>query len=593
MGIDGVPFESINQIKTPALDRLHIIPAMTGGYTGEASEGVLSSAPGWMTILTGVWANKHEVLEEQTPHTNRQFPSLFQHIKMAQPHSYIASVIHWPNITEQYLHREIQHIDYRISSITDAEVTEEVVRLIRRGQPDFIFVQLDETDTAGHTSGFSEEFDQAVQKADNYLGKMLDEIELRRMKHPEEEWLVLAVSDHGRDSADGHMHGMTEPQDVMEKTVFIASNKPVAQGLYPLPDDPAPHALTPVTAVVPTVLQHLDVHIYEDMLLDGTSIFTKDAPARLKAKCDAENNALQLDWHTHEHLKSEIDVYCNHQLIATLEPSARSWTFPCPVLKSGNNVFDLSVVIDGMPLSTRLSVDHYQAAPFNTLLVKGLKHCYDFGKGIADQAGSNDMVSRYSESAAILSSESKQARPVLAIDRSKGYFSIPDTFSSQSFTIGFWLWCTPTDEDVLILGPKDWSRGINKGWAFKTRSGGIRFNMADDVNETFNKGIKFTQNQWVYVAAAVDREQQVINVHVGDSIYRMQSETLPLDKLADTFIQDAMIGFNEDGTGTANQASKKNTVMKFADIAIWDRPLAKTEVEAIFRSGSPVSSLIQ
>lgn len=61
LGIDGVQLEELQQISTPNFNRLQVRKAYTGGVDGEASQQKTSSGPGWSTILTGVWANKHQI----------------------------------------------------------------------------------------------------------------------------------------------------------------------------------------------------------------------------------------------------------------------------------------------------------------------------------------------------------------------------------------------------------------------------------------------------------------------------------------------------------------------------------------------------
>ena len=63
--LDGIPAQDLERVATPNLDQVTqkggYTRASTGGQTGGYSESPTISAIGYNSILTGTWANKHQV----------------------------------------------------------------------------------------------------------------------------------------------------------------------------------------------------------------------------------------------------------------------------------------------------------------------------------------------------------------------------------------------------------------------------------------------------------------------------------------------------------------------------------------------------
>lgn len=63
--IDGLTHSALRdamaQNKVPALQSLRLAPAWTGGANGTPSEQPTTDGPGWATLLTGTWAQRHGV----------------------------------------------------------------------------------------------------------------------------------------------------------------------------------------------------------------------------------------------------------------------------------------------------------------------------------------------------------------------------------------------------------------------------------------------------------------------------------------------------------------------------------------------------
>lgn len=272
IGIDGLQFQQISNSKTPNFDKFTIKKAFTGGIFGTHSEQVTSSGPSWMTILTGVWTDNHKI----TSNSSKQicnFPSVFNHIRTEKKDSYLVSISTWKNIN-LLLYKDMYNVNFSTQGGTDEESTNLALYQIIEKSPDFTFVHLDEIDGAGHSKGFGKDYLNAIEKVDKSIGKFLKATKSREEKY-NEDWLIILVTDHGRDEG-GFSHGN---QTIQEKTIFIGMNKKgnfifnninnnkVIKTIKELEKNAIPQ-----TAVVPTILKFLDIPINVDWNLKTKSL---------------------------------------------------------------------------------------------------------------------------------------------------------------------------------------------------------------------------------------------------------------------------------------------------------------------------------
>ena len=87
--VDGIPADVVEAADTPVLDEI----AAQGGYTrawvgGEAggeSETPTVSAPGYMNLITGTWANKHNVYDNDVSDPDYRYWDIFRIAKAHDP----------------------------------------------------------------------------------------------------------------------------------------------------------------------------------------------------------------------------------------------------------------------------------------------------------------------------------------------------------------------------------------------------------------------------------------------------------------------------------------------------------------------------
>ncbi|WP_410481475.1 alkaline phosphatase family protein [Pseudomonas plecoglossicida] len=348
IGMDGVQLQRYEQLggETNLRERLVYGKAYAGGITGRTNEQATNSGPGWVTLLSGVWANKHGVVSNsESLRINPEFPSLFKRLRDARPNAYIASIIHWAPINTAYLLVDAQGNDVRESGLTDEQVTARTLEILGNTPADFTFIQLDEPDQVAHANGFGPAYQLALREADNRLGRLLDKVKERASQYPQEDWLVIVCTDHGRDDRGYDHGGMTE----QEKTVFIASNKPLNDELNQpsIPEDnPGPnnlYAYAAQTSVAPTVLRHMGLDLLPEWMLDGTPLLGATGVRKARA-VESEGKLL---WNSDS--QGTVTIHRNGQVVANVQAYLQQWTDP----KGMRETNDYVLVLDATPVAVR------------------------------------------------------------------------------------------------------------------------------------------------------------------------------------------------------------------------------------------------
>ncbi len=272
IGIDGLQFEQIAQTNTPNFDKFTIKRAFTGGVLGSKTQQVTSSGPSWMTILTGVWVDKHKVFSNSSQQISNS-KSVFNYIKTANSKSYTSSISTWKNIN-LLLYKDMYKVGFSSQGEGDDHSTNLAVSQINDRAPDFVFIHLDDIDHAGHAYGFGNEYSESIRKIDKRIGRLLAAVNKREHSN-NEEWLVLLVTDHGR-GVKGKGHGN---QTISEKTIFIGLNKKGTHFFEGIKNDRDLRSIKdleryaiPQTAIVPTILKFLNISIKKEWGLDANPL---------------------------------------------------------------------------------------------------------------------------------------------------------------------------------------------------------------------------------------------------------------------------------------------------------------------------------
>jgi predicted AlkP superfamily pyrophosphatase or phosphodiesterase len=268
LGIDGTRFDALQAAATPTLDRLlaagiHSDTCLILGDRYRKNDTI--SGPGWSTILTGVWADKHGVNDNSFKGKNYEaFPHFFARIKAQQPEARTVSLVTWAPIEDQI----VSHADVRQKFMArgkdyagaDAEAAAEAVRQLADPALTCLFLYQGQVDEAGHAHGFHPsvaEYVAAIEAVDKNLADVLAALEARPTRAAE-DWLVVVTSDHG-----GRGTNHTKGHDVPEilHSFLIVSGAAAARGTFAEP--------TYLVDAAATVLAHLGIEPDEAWRVDG------------------------------------------------------------------------------------------------------------------------------------------------------------------------------------------------------------------------------------------------------------------------------------------------------------------------------------
>ncbi|WP_369199720.1 alkaline phosphatase family protein [Streptomyces sp. PU-14G] len=217
IGLDGAMLHRIEEAEAPHLRGLAAagLAAPSALYTSPMAR--TESGPGWATILTGVWPDKHKVRDNSFQGADlAAHPDFLTRVERAKPSLRTYAVASWAPITDTLVSAEVDGKDASPADEYDEGTTRRAVTQLRDAQPDALFLQLDNIDHAGHSSGgASQEYLDAIAGADAQVGRVLAAVEARPT-YADEDWLIMVTADHGHTDAGGH--GGSDPN---ERATFV------------------------------------------------------------------------------------------------------------------------------------------------------------------------------------------------------------------------------------------------------------------------------------------------------------------------------------------------------------------------------------
>ncbi len=213
IGIDGCRPDALTKANTPNLDAL----MANGTYSLDArNSGITSSGPGWSAMLTGVWEDKHKVVDNSFTGNNfNKYPHFFKRIKEAYPSGRTVSVSQWHPINEHIAEGNVDIM--RNTQDTSTDVKNKAIAEVGIDDLSALFVHFDDVDHAGHSSGFSTNnpaYLNAIETVDSALGEIVSALK-KRDNYIDEEWAIIVSTDHG---GFGTSHGGNSEE---ERTIFM------------------------------------------------------------------------------------------------------------------------------------------------------------------------------------------------------------------------------------------------------------------------------------------------------------------------------------------------------------------------------------
>ena len=205
LGIDGAG-SFIKDAVTPNFDRIFANGAVT--YGALASNPSIS-AECWGSMLLGVGPEIHKLtngIVSSTPYpVDSPFPSLFRRIREAYPDAELGSYCDWNPITYGIVENGlgVSH-----DTANDDELTPIICNYIREKKPNFLFIQFDSVDGAGHKYGYgTPEHLKRINEVDALVNDVYSAAEEAGIIN---NTLFIVIADHGGTNpgnGEGGSHG--------------------------------------------------------------------------------------------------------------------------------------------------------------------------------------------------------------------------------------------------------------------------------------------------------------------------------------------------------------------------------------------------
>ncbi len=319
--VDGISADVIEKVATPNLDAISALGGYTraymGGKKGGYSETPTISAVGYNSLLTGTWANKHNVLDNDITAPNYNYWTLFRFVKQHRSKLKTAIFSTWQDNRTKLIGEGLPatgniKLDYHFDGFEldtnkfpngedrflkiDEHVTQETARYIREESPDLSWVYLQHTDNMGHQFGDSAQFYEAVQQMDNQMGRLWDAIRYRKEQY-KEDWQIYITTDHGRNAETGKGHG---GQSDRERSIWIVTN--VEGNQFFKEGNPS------MVDIAPTILRELDIDPKKEQKweLDGVPLTGPISLANVTAV--KQEDIVYLTWDAYGK-KGKLNIY--------------------------------------------------------------------------------------------------------------------------------------------------------------------------------------------------------------------------------------------------------------------------------------------
>ena len=240
IGYDGCRADVLKEMqaeKSAISSMLHdgasINLAYCGGvnYPAENTQDT-STAPGWCSILTGVWADKHGVTANGIT-KSLEHKTLLTTLVEDEIIDSSTFITKWKghfdrkNATynDEKAYCEENNLNVSFNRCKDDVASHEYTlnEVKKTDCADFIFVIYEPTDSTGHGYGFTinnPRYKEAFKTADQYGLETIDAIKARET-YDTEDWLIIITSDHGGIGTD---HGGAS---IQERMTFIIANKEI------------------------------------------------------------------------------------------------------------------------------------------------------------------------------------------------------------------------------------------------------------------------------------------------------------------------------------------------------------------------------
>ncbi|MCW0211554.1 MAG: alkaline phosphatase family protein [Achromobacter sp.] len=613
IGVDGLTYDAMRRgvadHSLPNIGQLTVTRAWTGGVTGAATQQPTLPAPGWATLLTGQWADRHGVRFTVQGEALKT-PTLFQRVKSARPEARTAAAFNSSMLAG--LVGGDRDAGY-LQALTDCAGGDDCVAAQARDRImegyDVVVAQFGAPERVASEQGFGGAYDESIRRADEAVGALTRQIADRKADHPGEDWLVVVASSHGlgqTGASDGRPFSSN-------KTILLAANQPALlggsaddasfDGLW----DNNWYALPSAADVTPTLLAHLGaLPAAAGYDMAGASLDGSLALRNVSARTSTDNKSVTLRWVRVGEPAGDIAISRDGAEIARVPGTAAEYVDENLSFDTeGVHALNYSMSMGSAVSAVRATVAYTKPLPLLASLRTGLTMLFPFEGNVTDVAAGGGAIAPYDgvqapayADAGVFGKMFKNDRGADPMGAFKLDYPAGMLDAAQAFTIGFWYQSDGTASDRSIVGNKDYNSGGNPGITIAQWAGPVLyFNLAGGGTRVDINNVKFTPNKPVYIAMTVDKTAKTLTASVYDSELGYSSSTIgtgavDLGKVAGNF--GPHLGLNEDGLGTYGiccAGTKGPYTMYFDDLAFWSRALTDDEVKSLALSGKSVSEL--
>ena len=578
IGLDGVRADALREANTPAIDSLIATGAVSwrafaGGALDAAdpTHQATSSGPGWTSILTGVWKDKHGVVDNSFAGQNlANFPHMFAHIRAAKPNAVLASIVHWAPINVQLLAPFPGLADFTRQVVTDGAVAANARAYLSSADPDVMFVHFDDCDYAGHALGFSRgvpSYITAIEQTDVYIDGVLTEMRARP-NFGSEDWLVLVTTDHGGNRTS---HGGHTPS---EREIWIVANGTEIENVE-VP-------LGPGHTVIPhNVLHHLGIPVkpawgLADAEPFGVARTTTSAPR-------PENNATQAPTRGMLRFMPGADV-TQHNVYLGLTPTL---TAAHLVGNTTGREFDPGLLQPSMRYFWRVdtvTATSTQTGPVWSFTTAGsilddlVVHLDMQGDTVDASLQGNDGT-RVGTTAFVLGVDGEALSFPGTGHVNLGNPTALQFGANMDFSISVWIRSNGWSGDPVFLANKNWASGTNVGWILAGDDDGRnwQWNYRGSLGARidYDIGGDIADGAWHHLVVVHDRD--------GDVTFYQDGARRTSGSIANMGTVDAGLPTAIGQDGTLNYSLPLPADVD--EVRIWRRTLGNHEVEALYGAG--------
>jgi len=265
IGIDGCKPDALKIANTPNIDKLINEGIFFDNALSSINNQPTRSGPGWTSLLTGVWFDKHSVKDNLFKNVDNSRIITFDELLNKASLNIKTSVLTmWNPIITKIFDKELFFTSH--FEAYDGSIVIQSKEHILNTQSDIIFVHIDNADLAGHLYGYSLEgkrYISAIEEIDSYVGTLSQSIKLRK-EYKNEEWLIIISSDHGgrKKFLLGGSHGGQTNEEKLIPIILYGNNINRISNTDQ----------TYIVDIVPTILSFFDSKLVNKFDLDGKAL---------------------------------------------------------------------------------------------------------------------------------------------------------------------------------------------------------------------------------------------------------------------------------------------------------------------------------